>query len=349
MPIHQSPGPVSRLYAWAATCIVIAALGSVSAETVDTIEKSFNVHPGDKLVVDVDNGGITVNGKDSTSVTVTLVRKIKAGSKAEEARLLREDKIDIHQDGGTVSIVARSPRESGSWFRRLTHKVSRNYQYTITVPTKFVADVKTSGGGIRVSDLEGKLSAHTSGGGLDFKRITGPIDGRTSGGGIKLAECRGDVKVHTSGGGIDSRNGEGPLDLETSGGGITVRTHRGNVRARTSGGGITAEQIRGNIDAHTSGGSIHASLLTQPTGDCQLDTSGGGITLGLPAGVAVNLDASTSAGSVRSEFQVLVSGKLESDHLKGSVNGGGPLLRLHSSAGGIRLVKLEAERVSPAE
>ena len=349
MPILKPSRPASHVCAWAATFIVVAALGTASAETVDTVEKSFNAHPGDKLVVDVDNGGIIVSGKDSTVVTVRLVRKIKAGSKAEEERLLREDKIDIRQDRGTVSIVARSPRESRSWFRRLTHSVSRNYQYTITVPTKFVADLKTSGGGIRVANLEGKLSAQTSGGGLDFERILGPIDGRTSGGGIRLAECHGNVKVHTSGGGIDSHNGEGPLDLDTSGGGITVRAHRGNLRARTSGGGITAEQVKGNLDAHTSGGSIHASLLAQPTGDCQLDTSGGGITLGLPDAVAVNLDASTSAGSVRSEFQVPVAGKPKSDHLRGPINGGGPLLRLHSSAGGIRLVKLEAERVSPVE
>lgn len=349
MPIHQPHHPATHVWARAAIIALIASLASVSAETVDTIEKSFDARPGDKLTLDVDNGGITVNGKDTTLVTIRLVRKIKAGSKAEEERLLREDKIDMRQDGHTVAITARSPRESGSWFRHFTHHVNRNYQYTITVPEKFSADLKTSGGGIQVADLDGTVHAHTSGGGLRFDRVNGPINGDTSGGGIKLADCHGDVKVHTSGGGIDSRNGQGPLDLDTSGGGITVRVHRGDVRSRTSGGGITAEQVKGNLDAHTSGGSIHASLLTQPTGDCRLDTSGGGITLGLPAGIAANLDASTSAGSVRSEFSVPVSGKRKSDRLRGPINGGGPLIRLHSSAGSIRLVKLEAERPSPVD
>ena len=100
------------------------------------------------------------------------------------------------------------------------------------MPAQFNAQLKTSGGGITVSDLTGETRANTSGGRLKFTRLHGPLDGGTSGGGIRVADCEGELKVHTSGGGIEVTGGAGSLDGGTSGGSVKVKDFRGPAKCR---------------------------------------------------------------------------------------------------------------------
>jgi hypothetical protein len=53
----------------------------------------------------------------------------------------------------------------------------------------------------------------------------------------------------------------------------------------------------------------------------------------------VNLDARTEDGSVKTDLPVQVEGKLSGDKLKGTVNGGGSLLKLQTSGGNIEILK----------
>jgi DUF4097 and DUF4098 domain-containing protein YvlB len=94
------------------------------------------------------------------------------------------------------------------------------------------------------------------------------------------------------------------------------------------------------VKGDTSGGSIHAVLLAPLPGDVSLSTSGGGVTVKVPAEAAFNLDAESSGGGVYCDLPVTTQGKLKSDRLKGPVNGGGPILRLKTSGGGIQVQKL---------
>jgi len=77
----------------------------------------------------------------------------------------------------------------------------------------------------------------------------------------------------------------------------------------------------------------HAEILRR------LETSGGAVTARIAANAAFELDAETSGGGVSSDLPVTVIGKTEPDRLKGAVNGGGKLVRLHTSGGSIRVEK----------
>jgi hypothetical protein len=68
-----------------------------------------------------------------------------------------------------------------------------------------------------------------------------------------------------------------------------------------------------------------------------LSTSGGSINIELAASVHVDVDASTSGGGISSDFAVPISG--DRQNLRAAINGGGPLLQLHSSGGGISIHK----------
>jgi len=312
------------------------------AATEEQTNKTFQVQPGGKLVVDVDFGSIdvTTNANATDAVTVSVWRKVTRGSEAEEQKYLSENPVVFVQDGNTVTVRAHSKdKEKFHWFGGLKNR--NEGKYTIQVPAQFNAQLNTSGGGIAASDVIGEVKADTSGGGLRFARLHGPLNGDTSGGGIHVTDCEGQIKIDTSGGGIEVTGGSGTLNGDTSGGSIIVKNFKGPASVDTSGGGITIENVAGKIKGDTSGGSIHAMLLSPLPGDVSLSTSGGGVTVQVPANAAFNLDAEAVGGGVSCDLPVTVQGKRERDELKGPVNGGGPVMHLETSGGGVHVEKLK--------
>ena len=314
------------------TCAALAA-------TEEQTNKTFQVAPGGTLVVDVSFGSIDVGTNPSDAVAVNVWRKVSRSSADKEQKFLADNPVVFTQDGNTITVRCR-PNLKGSfhWFSGFANR--NEAKYTIQVPAQFNARLNTSGGGIAASNLTGEVKADTSGGGLRFAQLHGPLTGETSGGGIHVSDCEGSIKIHTSGGGIEVTGGSGSLDGDTSGGAITVKTFKGPVSMHTSGGGITIEDTGGNVKADTSGGSILAVLLSPLPGDVNLFTSGGGVTVKIPAAAAFNLDAETSGGGVSCDLPVTVEGKLEHNRINGPVNGGGPVVKLGTSGGGIHVEKL---------
>ena len=309
------------------------------AATEEQTNKTFQVSPGGKLVVDVDFGSIDVTTNTTDAVAVSVWRKVTRGSAEEEQKFLSENPVVFVQDGNTVTVRAHSKvKEKSNWFEGSKNR--NEAKYTIQVPAQFNAQLNTSGGGIAASDVTGEVKADTSGGGLQFARLHGPLNGDTSGGSIHVTDCEGPIKIDTSGGGIEVTDGAGTLNGDTSGGSITVKNFKGPASVDTSGGGITIENVAGKIKGDTSGGSIHAVLLSPLPGDVTLSTSGGGVTVKVPADAAFNLDAESSGGGVHCDLPVTVQGKREHDELKGKVNGGGPVVHLETSGGGVHVEKL---------
>ena len=319
--------------------LLLTASLAAFAETEEVINKRFAIHPGGKIVMDVGFGTIDVTTNGTSEVIVNVTRTVGRGRKDSEMDFFRDNPVTFSQEGDTVSIRSQNTTGAGnsrSWFgsQRTEGK------YTVSVPSAFQAQLKTSGGGISVSDLTGEVKAVTSGGSLKFGRLRGPLDGKTSGGSVRVTDCQGDLKIKTSGGGIEVSGGSGNVDGITSGGSVKVRNFDGAVRIGSSGGGITIENVTGRIEGSTSGGSISARLSTPPAESVTLSTSGGGVTLRVPETSAFDLDAASSGGGVSSDLPVTITGKKVHDRLKGPVNGGGKAVILRTSGGSIHVKKL---------
>ena len=299
---------------------MLAVAFTCRSETEDHLQKTFNVTSGGKLVVDVNVGSIEITASDRKDVAIDVFRKADArgvgGADREKAELQKHE-VTFTQEGNNVVVKAQRQKETES-----VRNMNLNFRYVIQVPAKFDADVKTSGGGIKVADLNGDLKARTSGGSLKFAHIRGPIDG------------------HTSGGSIDLANSDGKASIKTSGGSIKVNKHKGDVVAKTSGGGVSVEDVEGQVQASTSGGSVNASLA-KITGECRLETSGGGINVAVPGNAALDIDAKTSGGSVHSDLPVTTTAsEKKRTALQGKLNAGGTPLVLRTSGGSINLKKL---------
>ena len=298
-----------------------SAQGSNSDEAItehvapddEVVERTFEVSPGGTLNVRTDRGSIEVETADADEVDV----RVEIEARSDEDR--EKFELSFEQNGGDVSVRGEMEGRSGwSW-----NGDRLRVKYIITVPSQYNVDLQTSGGSIAVEDLEGEVVTQTSGGSLSFGMIRGNINGRTSGGSISLDGTSGDADVHTSGGSI------------------SLGKVAGTVKAHTSGGSISIDEVAGTIDARTSGGSISAAITEQPEGDCELRTSGGSITVRLADGIGVDVNAKTSAGRVTTEFDVPPRDKDEMGELDAAINGGGPRLHLRTSAGSVRINRLD--------
>ena len=161
------------------------------------------------------------------------------------------------------------------------------------------------------------------------------MDVHTSGGSIELTDTTGTATLRTSGGSVIAKNVNGNVEARSSGGGITADNIRGDIDADTSGGSIRLLNIDGKIRANTSGGSIECSLSGANRG-ISATTSGGSIRVTVPRATAGNLNATTSGGSVNSDLPVTTTSQ-QNGQLKGSINGGGQPIDVHTSGGSISL------------
>lgn len=297
---------------------VSAFVATASAKIERVVEKTFSAPTAGLLRVETQGGSIRVSPSADATVRVTAKQRINASSEAEADELLKKLELTIEQNGNDVRVVSRYEQRKerlfnfGSW-------PPVQVDLVITVPAAFATDLNTSGGGITVGDLAGKALL------------------RTSGGAIKLAKMGGAVNAHTSGGSIELEEANGAVELKTSGGNITVGRVAGAADLGTSGGSIKIESVVGRLRAHTSGGSVRAHIAGPLKDECSLSTSGGSVRVTVDKAAAFQLDASTSGGGVDAEGLTITLEKSnrERSRLAGAVNGGGPLLKLRSSGGGI--------------
>jgi len=296
-----------------------AAPLALSAKIIRNVEKTFAVQPGGNLKAHTQGGDITVQTSDRPEVRITVKQVIRASTEAEADEILSKLTLTLEQVGNDVTADAKyEKRGPGTWFGNWPPVT---VSYVVTVPKNFNLNLNTSGGDIDVASLAGNVRARTSGGDLKFARVDGDIDAGTSGGDITLQEGTARAKLNTSGGDIEVNRAGGPTEVSTSGGDVRLNS------------------VAQLISATTSGGDVHA-VITEPLKlDTLLSTSGGNVDVAVLKGTGFQLDASTSGGDVNASGLTITieKGGTGKSRLAGAVNGGGPLLKLRSSGGDIRI------------
>jgi hypothetical protein len=210
--------------------------------------------------------------------------------------------------------------------------------------------LETGGGSIQVASAKGKITAQSGGGSVVV------LDGlqgaflETGGGSIQVKHCQGKVKASTGGGSIDLGQIDGPAEMDTGGGSIHLALASGPVRAESGGGSIELMNLSQGARAETGGGGITAQFVAARGGfsNSALETPSGDITVYLAPNLPVTIHAAVDMGSghkIQSDFPeikvVSEGGEWGPKRItaEGSLNGGGPLLKVHTSSGDIRLLR----------
>lgn len=223
-------------------------------------------------------------------------------------------------------------------------------------------EANTGAGGIQLDQISGVISVTSGGGNIEIGKVGSDVLAKTGGGSIRLVSAAGHVTA-TSGGGNLNIGWAKLMTLQTEAGSIRVNKCDGQVKANTGGGNIELNEIAGAAQIETGGGSIHIGpvsggvraltgggtiMAKLATGgvqftDSKLETQVGDIVVYVPDGLGVSIHAAVEVSrgyGIRSDFGEL---KISSPrnigprevYADGSLNGGGPVLHVHTTNGNI--------------
>ena len=143
------------------------------------------------------------------------------------------------------------------------------------------------------------------------------------------------AKLSTGSGSIHATGLEGAFSVETGSGSIYAdQVGAGDVKAETGSGSVELRNLHGGLRAHTGSGNIKAAGT--PAAPWRLETGSGGIEI-WTNGAALTLDAESGSGGIHSDPQIATQGSMDRHHLKGTINGGGPLVRIETGSGTIHI------------
>ena len=164
----------------------------------------------------------------------------------------------------------------------------------------------------------------------------GTLLGATSGSGDIVDEGVGrNAKIETGSGDIRAIGLNGPFEVKTGSGNIVAeQTGQGDVKAETGSGDLELKDIHGSFHGQTGSGDIKVSGT--PSAQWMLQTGSGNIEM-MVGSAPMTLDASTGSGSVVTDHEMLVKGSLNQHHIMGNLNGGGPLVRVQTGSGDVRV------------
>lgn len=128
------------------------------------------------------------------------------------------------------------------------------------------------------------------------------------------------------------------LDLRTSNGGIEIDGVRGTLRFQTSNGGVSLDGVGGDVQGRTTNGAVRVQLAgTTWEGDgLDVRTSNGGVRVTVPEPYDAVLEVSTKNGGFDVDFPTSLRG-VRDKNLTLDLGAGGPLLRITTTNGGVRL------------
>ncbi len=214
----------------------ITACGSMHIHSGDDLEliqeKTFNISPGKKLIVELSAGDVKVTYWEKSEAYIKIYGNENA-----------MNKMDFNLEGKdeTVEVHGKKKSSASSWFSNI------NVEVEIKVPAQFNLDINTAGGDIRCGGITGMAQLNTSGGDIWADKFSGNLEASTSGGDVYLFCSNAAIEAETSGGDIKLEyTGEnGGIDLSTSGGDIVIKV---------------PNDFKAAIDLSTSGGDVSCSL-----------------------------------------------------------------------------------------
>jgi DUF4097 and DUF4098 domain-containing protein YvlB len=333
------------------------------------IQEITGTLPASKLVrVKSSAGSIKVQGGTQSNVSFTIREHVRAATEDVAKKELSRLKFSTYSAGETV---LRAECE-GSKHGYIDFEIQIPAQTAaVRLETEGGAvtarnlsgkiDVATGGGDIRLDQIGGLVSVSSGGGNIEIGKAGSDVSAATAGGNIHIDSAAGKVTANSGGGNL--RIGEarvmflqtgagwiqvskcqGQIKAETGGGSIELNEILGAAQVESGGGGIKVGPIRGGIRAETGSGPIVATLAGgKAFTDSRLETTVGDITVYVPDGLGVtvraNVDVARGDG-IHSDFPEL---KITSSNnvgpreafAEGSLNGGGPLLHVHTSTGNI--------------
>src|SRR5262249_54391246 len=223
--------------------------------------------------------------------------------------------VDSHQNGDEVELTVKVAPGVTIGFN------NRRLKTEVHMPRNADLLIDTHDGAVEVATIDGNITIRTKDGSIKGSQLSGHIELNTGDGGINVDGLKGDSRLHTGDGSVDLVNIDGKLQAASGDGAIHVEGRFDSLDLRSGDGSVSARVARG-------------SRMFSPW---NVQTKDGSVRLALPPDLQADLDVSTRDGHIATDLPVTVHGNIGRAQVQGTLNGGGPLLTVHTGDGAIRL------------
>lgn len=329
---------------------------------------------GSSITVDNPRGDVTISGtSDDDQVHIDLHKQVYTRSDSEAESRAQQLSPKFNTDGNTLKISI--PAVEGS-----------RADVTITVPASVPATVFSNRGEVHVASLKapvnvtanhgdvtvtgitGAVTARINNGDSSFSAhsVTGPVDVEGRGRDLSFSEITGtatmsgeffgtthlqhissNIRFHTSR--TDLRLGRLDGEIEISpNSDLTADQAVGPFTLATRNRNITLDRVSGDVSVTNSNGSVDITGAP-PIGNITVENRNSSVELTLPEQAGFTVQAETNNGDLDNDFNLQQIGNDDSNRksYSGTVGKGGPLVRINTTHGDIRLKKASIAPLPP--
>lgn len=203
-----------------------------------------------------------------------------------------------------------------------------------------------------------RVEVHLAAGLVEANNVDGDLDIDVYSASVRATGTKGRLLIDAGSGSVRVADASGELDVDTGSGSTTLSGLRmSRVVVDAGSGSIEARDVQAErFSVDVGSGSVRVEALT--TDDLLIDTGSGGVrvelakvprrsgidtgsgsvTIALPEDAAADLDIDTGSGGIASDFPVTAD-TFQRRELRGRIGGGGPLIKVSTGSGGVRLQK----------
>ena len=286
-----------------ALCALLVASPALAQRYVGQDEETFTwsrrLPSGGSVTIRNFNGAINISSSSGSEVQIRAEKKVR-GERASVSDIAFD--VDESSDGLMFCTVWRG--QSMCDEDHNMRDVRGSVVLTVSIPR------------------DARLKASTGNGELTVEGAGTEVEVATGNGRVHVGPTQGRVRAST---------GNGDVEVESAKGPVKVSTGNGRVYVATSAGPVTASTGNGDIDVRMQ------SLKTED--DMSFSSGSGAIRLTLPAEFNGEIDAGTGNGSLQSDFPIQLRGRMDPQHLRGTIGSGGRLIKMRSGNGRLEILK----------
>jgi DUF4097 and DUF4098 domain-containing protein YvlB len=127
------------------------------------------------------------------------------------------------------------------------------------------------------------------------------------------------------------------VNVETTNGSIVLNQLTGRVRAESTNGAVDGRNLSGAVSASTTNGGVDIAVTSLAPDGVTLETTNGSVSLTVPSDAKGTISARCVNGGIKVKDLDVETTETSRRRLEGTLNGGGPAIKLETVNGGIRL------------
>jgi len=345
-----------------------------------TYDRTFSqpVKGASQLVLEDQRGPVEIRGADQSTIDVTAKESIRADNESAAKKMSDDLKLELVEEAGHY--LLRSNRRSlagdgGRVTLDLNLRVPKALSSQISSER---GDIQVDGlngdqilstqhGDVRATNIQGLVKIHKSGSSTEVRGVKGSVEIEGRGDDIDVADVSDTVTVHGEFSGalqfhnvgqtlrfesqrtdMTAQKLSGRLDMEV--GSMDLNGIDGPFEITTRQKDITVNEFKHSIRITDSNSQITLQTSTPPAHDIQVESKNGAVELTLPPNSNFQIEANSRHGEVECDFSgpgLKVAREGGAPSISGTYGKGGPMIRVTTDYGAIRILRAGSQIPTP--